>query len=112
GQTAQIASQTKFVGPQSKDYTTSDKIEMANMVWSPCGAVARGNVNAQVRLEGDLTKAGQITVDSIDVELSIKVTSKWNTPVEMPICQRNVIKNRMLESVYCFPDFSYSLWST
>ncbi|KAJ2988363.1 hypothetical protein HDV02_005632, partial [Globomyces sp. JEL0801] len=66
GQTAQIASQTKFVGPQSKDYTTSDKIEMANMVWSPCGAVARGNVNAQVRLEGDLTKAGQITVDSID----------------------------------------------
>ncbi|KAJ2996670.1 hypothetical protein HDV02_006308 [Globomyces sp. JEL0801] len=39
---------------------------MAALVWSPCGAIARGNVNAQVRLEGDLTKSAQITVDSID----------------------------------------------
>ncbi|KAI8892377.1 hypothetical protein BC833DRAFT_532964 [Globomyces pollinis-pini] len=66
GETAQIASETRFVGPVSKDYLTSNRIDLAAMVWSKCGVVARGNVNAQVRLEGDLTKSAQITVDSID----------------------------------------------
>ncbi|KAJ2996664.1 hypothetical protein HDV02_006302 [Globomyces sp. JEL0801] len=77
GQTAQIASQSKFVGPQSKDYTETDKIAMAALVWSPCGAVARGNVNAQVRLEGDLSKSAQITVDSIDGKVTQTFGLLW-----------------------------------
>ncbi|KAI8892104.1 hypothetical protein BC833DRAFT_558303 [Globomyces pollinis-pini] len=77
GQTAQIASQTQFVGPQSKDYTSSDRIDVAALIWSPCGAVVSGNVNAQVRLEGDFSKPAQITVDSIDGKVTQTFGLQW-----------------------------------
>ncbi|KAI8892106.1 hypothetical protein BC833DRAFT_662638 [Globomyces pollinis-pini] len=89
GQTAQIASQTKFVGPQAKDYTTSDRIDVAALVWSPCGAVAAGNVNAQVRLEGDFSKSAQITVDSIDVYSRSVPSFLWTQEIKGILCHMN-----------------------
>jgi hypothetical protein len=66
GSTSQVSAESKWNGPLSQDYLTRNQIPVQNTVWSQCGKVERGNVNAQVRLEGDLTKSAQITVDSID----------------------------------------------
>ncbi|KAI8893229.1 hypothetical protein BC833DRAFT_609098 [Globomyces pollinis-pini] len=79
GQQNQISAQSVFTGPYTKDYLVSDKIEIAKYVWSPCGSVARGNVNAQVRLEGNTSLAGQITVDSIDGKVKQTFGIIWKT---------------------------------
>jgi hypothetical protein len=54
-----------------------DQIAVSSTVWSPCGATLPGNVNAQVRLTGDLTKAAQITVDSVDGKVEQIFGFQW-----------------------------------
>jgi hypothetical protein len=66
GSVAQSSAETRFPGPRTEDYLVRNQIGISNLVWSRCGRIERGNVNAQVRLEGNLTQSAQITVDSID----------------------------------------------
>ena len=61
----------------SQDYLTRNEIDINKVVWSGCGKPERGNVNAQVRLEGDLTQSAQITVDSIDGKVKQVYGLKW-----------------------------------
>ncbi len=80
GQTQQVASQTVLNGPYDNDYLSSDKIPISALVWSPCGAISNGNVNAQVRLSGNagaLRNGAQITVDSIDGKVKQIYGFQW-----------------------------------
>jgi hypothetical protein len=67
----------RFVGPVTRDYTIRNTIATESLVWSPCGAGVSTNINAQVRLEGDLTKAAQITVDSTDGKVKQIYGLQW-----------------------------------
>jgi hypothetical protein len=80
GQTNQVSGQTVFRGPVSQDYLTRDEFPLATTVWSPCGAQANGNVNAQIRLEGTpqaLAQGAQITVDSVDGKVRQIYSFQW-----------------------------------
>ncbi|KAI8901552.1 hypothetical protein BC833DRAFT_617477 [Globomyces pollinis-pini] len=79
GQTEQIDSKSIFTGPFNQNYLIRDTIDVSQKVWSPCGSVVRGNVNAEVRLQGDVTKTGQITVDSIDGKVQQTFGISWKT---------------------------------
>jgi hypothetical protein len=48
GQQQQVSAQTTFYGPYNQDYLAHDEIPISSFVWSPCGAKANGNINAQV----------------------------------------------------------------
>jgi hypothetical protein len=65
GLPVQVNSSTSFTGPVAKDYLNRDSLEFGTFAWSPCGAVAPVNINAQVRLSGG-TSSAQITTDSVD----------------------------------------------
>jgi hypothetical protein len=80
GQTQQVSSESVFNGPYDNDYLSSDKIPISAYIWSPCGAISRGNVNAQVRLSGNaaaLSRGAQVTVDSIDGKVKQIYGLQW-----------------------------------
>ncbi|KAJ3316477.1 hypothetical protein HDV06_003607 [Boothiomyces sp. JEL0866] len=88
GQTQQVSSQTSFTGPINEDYLSTDNIDVAAYIWSPCGQVLPGNINTQVRLELSnpptpqvtlRNTPGQITVDSIDGKVSQIYHIQWKT---------------------------------
>jgi hypothetical protein len=66
GQVGQAVTESRWNGPNYDDYLVRNEIGISKLVWSRCGTVERGNINTQVRLQGDLTQSAQITVDSID----------------------------------------------
>ena len=66
GDSAQLVSTTKYIGPKYTDYTNTDVIPTEKFVWSRCGAVERGNIKTSVELRGDYTQPALMTVDSID----------------------------------------------
>jgi hypothetical protein len=77
GSTQQSSVQSRWVGPRSEDYLVRNQVPISQIVWSRCGRTERGNVNTQIRLEGDLTKSGQMTVDSIDGTLKQIYGIQW-----------------------------------
>ncbi|KAJ3316478.1 hypothetical protein HDV06_003608 [Boothiomyces sp. JEL0866] len=79
GQQQQVSSKTVFNTATDQDYENTDKIDVAALVWSPCGAVLPGNINTQVRLTGDLSKPAQITVDSVDGTVQQIYGIQWRT---------------------------------
>ena len=66
GNSAQLVSKSNFMGPIYQDYKVTDEIPLKRFIWSPCGNVVRGNIKASVELQGDFSKSGLITVDSVD----------------------------------------------
>jgi hypothetical protein len=77
GETAQSKSSTKFQGPYENSYLVSDKIPVQQIVWSPCGKVIQGNVNAAVSISGDRSKSALMTVDSIDGKVKQIFGVQW-----------------------------------
>jgi hypothetical protein len=77
GSVAQTSAETRWAGPVYEDYLVRNEIGISKLVWSRCGRIERGNVNAQVRLEGNLTQSAQITVDSIDGTVQQIYGLKW-----------------------------------
>jgi hypothetical protein len=64
-------------GPYEDDYLFSDKLATAALVWSPCGKVIQGNVNAAVSISGGRTKSALMTVDSIGGKVEQKFGIQW-----------------------------------
>jgi hypothetical protein len=77
GQTQQATITSRWVGPRSDDYLVRNQVPISQIVWSKCGVTERGNINTQIRLEGDLTKSAQMTVDSIDGTLKQIYGIQW-----------------------------------
>ena len=77
GETQQSTMQSVFRGPYEDDYLITDKVVTSALVWSPCGKVIQGNVNAAVSISGDRTKSALMTVDSIDGKVEQKFGIQW-----------------------------------
>jgi hypothetical protein len=77
GSRKQASARSSFVGPKYEDYLFTDTIPTSNVVWSACGQVERGNINAQVRLFGNYSLPGMITVDSIDGKVTQLYAFQW-----------------------------------
>jgi hypothetical protein len=77
GETAQVKASSTFRGPFENNYLISDQIETSEIVWSPCGKVIQGNVNAAVNISGDRSKSALITVDSIDGKVKQIYGVQW-----------------------------------
>jgi hypothetical protein len=77
GEQAQNSSGTIFTGPVAKDYLASDKLPLTTFVPEECGAVRPVNINAQVRLTGNLSQSSQITTDSIDGKITHILGLRW-----------------------------------
>jgi hypothetical protein len=77
GQTLQASVESRWSGPRSEDYLVRNEVPFEQVVWSACGRTERGNINTQIRLEGDLTQSAQMTVDSIDGTLQQIYGLQW-----------------------------------
>jgi hypothetical protein len=77
GQTLQASVESRWSGPRSEDYLVRNQVPIDKVVWSACGRTERGNINTQIRLEGDLTQSAQMTVDSIDGTLQQIYGIQW-----------------------------------
>ena len=77
GETAQTKSSTNFKGPYESDYLVSQKVATSSLVWSPCGQVIQGNVNAAISISGDRTKDALMTVDSVDGKVEQIYGVQW-----------------------------------
>jgi hypothetical protein len=77
GNKEQSKSSTKFVGPFDGDYLNSDTIATSAVVWSKCGSVIPGNINAAVSISGDKKIPGLITVDSVDGKVEQIYAIQW-----------------------------------
>jgi hypothetical protein len=77
GEQQQSSYKSVFTGPYENNYLVSDKIATSAVVWSPCGKVIQGNVNAAVSISGDRTKSALMTVDSIDGKVEQKFGIQW-----------------------------------
>jgi len=78
GDQAQASTETKFVGPQSKNYLIHDEIPFTSTVWAPCGQVQALNINSQILLTSTDSKAeGILTTDSVDGKVSFILGLQW-----------------------------------
>jgi hypothetical protein len=77
GSTDDRSAMCEFKGPVTRDYLVRNAIASNTLVWSRCGAEGSTNINAQVRLEGDLTKSAQMTVDSTDSKVRQIYRLQW-----------------------------------
>jgi len=62
GQTAQVNSGARFVGPVDRDYVFRDRPVVT--VWSPCAPTSQLNLNGQVRIVGPASANAQMTGES------------------------------------------------
>ncbi|PGH19826.1 hypothetical protein AJ80_03743 [Polytolypa hystricis UAMH7299] len=77
GQPVQTSTETNWTGPYDADYFIHDEAPSTSTVWSPCGGNGLLNINSQLRLSGDRTKAGLLTNDSIDGSFVQVVHVRW-----------------------------------
>ncbi|KAF2239065.1 hypothetical protein EV356DRAFT_528366 [Viridothelium virens] len=80
GQTAQVSTQSNFIGPMDGDYLVHDQAQSISTIWSPCGANGALNINSQVRVAGSKsTLNGLMTTDSVDTKFTQIVYFNWQT---------------------------------
>jgi len=82
GQSQQTSSRNTIQGPWHGSYTKEDNIKVGTAVWSPCGVEGAANINTDIRLVSqDSSKAGSLTVDSIDGKFQTQISYKldWRT---------------------------------
>jgi hypothetical protein len=67
GQSPQASTERSFRGPYDADWTVSEDVDVASLVWAPCGERRSVNINAQVRInKGTSTGESFMTQDSED----------------------------------------------
>lgn len=67
-----------FVGPQNKDFTTSNGIIAESLVWTPCGASVNLRVNSSVMAQSNnRMDQTDIMVDSADITSGLIYHIQW-----------------------------------
>jgi hypothetical protein len=77
---SQTASRThNFNGPFSDDWQATDRAQVSEVVYAPCGEVRNLNVNTELRVNaGSSSKANSfMTMDSTDSSVSTKYQFSW-----------------------------------
>jgi len=78
GETKQVSTETKIVGPYNDDYLLHDEIPFSSTVWSPCGRSSGLSINTSVRLDSkDKKRESILTTDSIDGKVTYQVGIQW-----------------------------------
>jgi len=77
GEVTQASGISSITGPDERDYLSRDIL--AAVAWMPsCNRVVVPlNINTQIRLVGDLSKAAMMTTDSIDAKVTQVLGFKW-----------------------------------
>jgi hypothetical protein len=75
GEVEPINAGSRFSGPVAKDYIVRDTLGV--VAWMPCGRLVPLDINAQVRITGNPSLPGQITVDSIDGKAKTILGFRW-----------------------------------
>ena len=79
-ESAQSDSSVSFTGPQNGDYSDIGHIDIASVVWSPCGSETALNIDGSLQLHSsNPNAAGQITTDSVDTRIEFVVGLQWKT---------------------------------
>lgn len=67
-----------FVGPQNKDFTTSNGILAESLVWTPCGASINMRVNSNIMAQSNnRMEQTDIMVDSADITAGLVYHLQW-----------------------------------
>lgn len=70
-----------FTGPLADDWTTTDSVDVASLVWSPCGDLRNFNINTELRVSAGTsnpkTTTSFMTMDSTDGELNTIYHFAW-----------------------------------
>lgn len=67
-----------FVGPQNKDFTTSNGILAESIVWTPCGASINMRVNSSIMAQTNSRREQtDIMVDSADITAGLIYQIQW-----------------------------------
>jgi hypothetical protein len=83
GQSQTAYASHTFTGPLGDDWQTTDEVQLAALVWAPCGALRNLNINTELRaLAGtsDVTKTTSfISMDSTDGAIDTVYHFAWAT---------------------------------
>lgn len=77
---SQSASRTHtFAGPKSDNWQATDRAQVAEIIYAPCGEVRHLNINSELRVNaGSSSKANSfMTMDSTDSSVSTKYQFSW-----------------------------------
>lgn len=67
-----------FVGPQNKDFTTSNGIIAESLVWTPCGASVNLRVNSSIMAQANYRMdQTDIMIDSADITAGLVYHLQW-----------------------------------
>jgi hypothetical protein len=76
-----VYAQHTFNGPFDNDWETVDKVDIAAMVWHPCGAERNFNINTELRVNkgtsNTSTTTSLMTMDSTDGSFSTTYHFAW-----------------------------------
>ena len=81
GQSQTVYSSHSFTGPLGDDWQTTDEVQLAALVWAPCGALRNLNINTELRAAAgtsDATKTTSfISMDSTDGAINTVYHFAW-----------------------------------
>ena len=81
GQSQTVFSSHTFAGPLGDDWQTTDEVQIAALVWAPCGALRNLNINTELRAmagTSDATKTTSfISMDSTDGAIDTVYHFAW-----------------------------------
>ena len=81
GQSQTVFSSHTFAGPLGDDWQTTDEVQIAALVWAPCGALRNLNINTELRAmagTSDTTKTTSfISMDSTDGAIDTVYHFAW-----------------------------------
>jgi Domain of unknown function (DUF4360) len=66
-----------FTGPLESDYLIQNALQVASLVWSPCGADVNLRTNSSIRVSTRNNREAMATVDSQDVSAAIIYKLQW-----------------------------------
>jgi hypothetical protein len=83
GQSQTAYASHTFTGPLGDDWQTTDEVQLAALVWAPCGALRNLNINTELRAmagTSDITKTTSfISMDSTDGAIDTVYHFAWAT---------------------------------
>jgi hypothetical protein len=81
GQSQTVYSSHTFAGPLGDDWQTTDSVDLAAMVWAPCGVLRNLNINTELRAmagkSNTATTTSFISMDSTDGAINTIYHFAW-----------------------------------
>jgi hypothetical protein len=83
GQSQTVSASHAMTGPLADDWQTTDEVQVAALIWAPCGALRNLNINTELRAmagTSDVKKTTSfISMDSTDGALNTTYHFAWAT---------------------------------